>query len=234
MSRYRARLSQTEEIRGTLSGSIYRGYSAYETAVQHGYEGTEEEWLESLKGFSPSASVEQTETGATVTVTDESGETTAEIRNGTDGHSPVVTAERTDGGLVVLVDDVEIGTVNDGYTPQKGTDYFDGAPGHSPVITAERTGSKQTTVYADGVRIAEILDGYDGDDGISPVANVEKSGNTATITITDKTRTTTATVTDGTDGHTPVKGTDYWTAQDKAEIVQDVLDALPAAEEVEF
>ena len=219
MSRYRARLSQTEEIRGTLSGSIYRGYSAYETAVQHGYDGTEEEWLESLKGFSPSASVEQTDTGATVTVTDESGETTAEIRNGTDGHSPEVTAERTQGGLIIFVDDVEVGTVNDG---------------HSPVITAERSGSKQTTVYVDNVQIAQILDGYDGDDGISPVANVEKSGTTATITITDKTGTTTATVTDGTDGHTPVKGTDYWTVQDKAEIVQDVLNALPAAEEVEF
>jgi hypothetical protein len=125
MSRFRARLLRTEEeIRGTLSGSIYRGYSAYETAVQHGYEGTEEEWLESLKGFSPSASVEQTDTGATVTVTDESGETTAEIRNGTDGHSPV--------------------------------------------ITALRTGSKETTIYADNVRIAIILDGYDGDDGHTP------------------------------------------------------------------
>lgn len=31
----------------------------------------------------------------------------------------------------------------------------------------------------------------------------------------------------GADGHTPVKGTDYWTAADKAEIVNDVLAALP-------
>lgn len=28
----------------------------------------------------------------------------------------------------------------------------------------------------------------------------------------------------GADGHTPVRGTDYWTASDKAEIVEDVLD----------
>lgn len=28
-------------------------------------------------------------------------------------------------------------------------------------------------------------------------------------------------------GHTPVKGTDYWTAADQASMVQDVLDALP-------
>ena len=31
----------------------------------------------------------------------------------------------------------------------------------------------------------------------------------------------------GTDGHTPVKGTDYWTASDKAEIVAEVTAALP-------
>lgn len=32
---------------------------------------------------------------------------------------------------------------------------------------------------------------------------------------------------DGKDGKTPVKGTDYWTAADKAEIVKDTLAALP-------
>lgn len=37
---------------------------------------------------------------------------------------------------------------------------------------------------------------------------------------------------DGVDGKTPVKGTDYWTEADKAEIVEDVLAALPAAEGV--
>lgn len=37
---------------------------------------------------------------------------------------------------------------------------------------------------------------------------------------------------DGQDGKTPVKGTDYWTEADKTEIVNDVLEALPAAEGV--
>ena len=32
----------------------------------------------------------------------------------------------------------------------------------------------------------------------------------------------------------PAKGTDYWTEEDKAEIVNDVLSALPAAEGVSF
>ena len=38
----------------------------------------------------------------------------------------------------------------------------------------------------------------------------------------------------GADGHTPVKGTDYWTAADKAEIIQDILDVYPVAEEVGY
>lgn len=33
-----------------MSMDTWRGYSAYEIALQHGYAGTEEEWLESLKG----------------------------------------------------------------------------------------------------------------------------------------------------------------------------------------
>ena len=38
----------------------------------------------------------------------------------------------------------------------------------------------------------------------------------------------------GEDGKTPEKGVDYWTAQDKADIVNDVLAALPNASGVSF
>lgn len=37
----------------------------------------------------------------------------------------------------------------------------------------------------------------------------------------------------GKDGYTPVKGTDYWTEADRAAIIDDILDSLPAAEGVE-
>lgn len=39
---------------------------------------------------------------------------------------------------------------------------------------------------------------------------------------------------DGANGYTPQKGTDYWTAIDKQEMVNEVLAALPAAEEATF
>lgn len=38
----------------------------------------------------------------------------------------------------------------------------------------------------------------------------------------------------GADGHTPIKGTDYFTEEDKAEMVNAVLAALPAAEGVSY
>ena len=49
---------------GTYSRYDWRGYSAYEIAVQHGYTGTEEEWLASLHG-ADGATGPQGETGAT-------------------------------------------------------------------------------------------------------------------------------------------------------------------------
>ena len=39
---------------------------------------------------------------------------------------------------------------------------------------------------------------------------------------------------DGTDGHTPVKGTDYWTEADKQEMVSAVLAALPDGTEAAY
>lgn len=51
-------------------------------------------------------------------------------------------------------------------------------------------------------------DGANGEDGFSPSASVSKVGDTATITITDKTGTTTATVKDGAKGNKGDKGDD--------------------------
>lgn len=48
--------------------------------------------------------------------------------------------------------------------------------------------------------VTDGQDGQDGEDGFSPVATVTKAGKIATITITDKNGTTTASVSDGKDG----------------------------------
>lgn len=63
----------------------------------------------------------------------------------------------------------------------------------------------------------EELKGNPGDpgaDGFSPVASVSQTMGGAVITITDKNGTTTANITNGIDGKTPVKGVDYTDGKD--------------------
>ena len=65
-----------------------------------------------------------------------------------------------------------------------------------------------------------------GADGITPTTTVTAitgGHNVAFSYGTGDSRNTDFDVMDGQDGHTPVKGTDYWTAQDQAAMVQDVL-----------
>lgn len=59
------------------------------------------------------------------------------------------------------------------------------------------------------VKGVDYTDGEKGDPGVSPTVSVSKSGKVTTITIKDINGTNTATVNDGQDGKTPVKGVDY-------------------------
>lgn len=84
-------------------------------------------------------------------------------------------------------------------------------------------------------------DGKDGKEGFSPIAKVTETDSGAVITITDAEGTTEATVKNGRDGvdgiagkdgkdgepgYTPVKGVDYYTEAEKAEMAQDVKEAV--------
>lgn len=72
--------------------------------------------------------------------------------------------------------------------------------------------------------------GTDGKDGFSPIATVTQTDTGAVISIQDANGTTTAEIfhgENGEDGYTPVKGTDYLTTEDKNELVNLVLNALP-------
>ena len=84
-------------MRGAIDKTkVARGYSAYEIAVINGFEGTEEEWLASLRGGTSVASVTQTVTSTSsgganvmkVKLTD-GRETDFTVRNGKDGATPV-------------------------------------------------------------------------------------------------------------------------------------------------
>lgn len=71
-----------------------------------------------------------------------------------------------DGDLIRGYSAYEIYLENGGtMTEEEWLESLKGADGHTPELSSERTGSKETTIYADGVAFARILDGIDGADG---------------------------------------------------------------------
>lgn len=214
----------------TFTGAVnasYDGSSAVEIKIPNpGGNGENGE-----DGFSPIATVTQTDTGAVISITDKDGTTTATITNGKDGK------DGTDG--------------QDGYTPQKGIDYFDGQPGKDGEDGKDgvdgQPGEKgdkgdkgdpgepgQKGDKGDpgekgeqgihGEKGDKGEPGKDGADGVSAT----HSWNGTVLTITSASGTSYADLqgNPGKDGYTPVKGTDYWTDADQEAIVQQVITAL--------
>lgn len=64
------------------------GKSAYQIALKNGFEGTEEEWLESLEGkagYSPSVQLERKENGVLITAINQDWQQSQMIYDGRDG-----------------------------------------------------------------------------------------------------------------------------------------------------
>jgi hypothetical protein len=180
-------------------------------------------------GFSPIANVTQTASGAVISITDKSGTTTATIVNGKDGAK----GDKGDAGA-------------------QGNPGKDGANGKDGVsATHSWNGTTLTVTSASGTSSADLKgekgdkgDSIKGDKGDTGAAGVSVSSvkqtttssadggsNEVTVTLSNGT-TSTFTVKNGskgstgTAGKTPAKGTDYYTEADKAEMVEDVLDAM--------
>lgn len=79
-----------------------------------------------------------------------------------------------------------------------------------------------------GLKGDKGADGKDGANGITPTIGTNGNWYLGTTDTGKPSRGEKGdTGAAGADGYTPVKGTDYWTAADKAEIVNDTLAALP-------
>ena len=165
-------------------------------------------------GISPAVTVTETETGATISVTDATGTTTAELHNGTKGDKGDTGSRGADGksAYEVALQNGFTGTEADWLTSLKGQKGDTGAPGAkgAPGEKGERgekgdvgeTGEKGEkgdtgTPGKDGVK---GTDGKDGADGFSPTVTVTETSTGAIITATDKNGTTTATIKNGTSG----------------------------------
>lgn len=146
--------------------------------------------IENVRKYSlPTATVTQTATGATITVTNASGTTTANIANGKDGKDGDMGATGPQGpqGPQGLKGDK-------GDKGDAGPQGLQGAKGDTG---AKGDPGPQGVQGAKGDKGAK---GDPGDDGFSPTATVTQTATGATITITDKNGTTTANVTNGKDG----------------------------------
>lgn len=108
--------------------------------------------------------------------------------------------------------------VNTALAQARESGEFDGAPGDDGLDGVGIWAVEQTTTSAEdgGVNVVTVIK-TDGSTSTFEVRNGRK-GNGGPAGADGK---------DGADGYSPVRGTDYWTADDQASIVADVLAALP-------
>ena len=142
---------------------------------------------------------------------------------GKDGHSPVVTATKSGKTTTISVDGAAIATVEDGADGKPGAAGADGVTPHIGDNGNWYVGSTDTGKPSRGATGAPGKDGADGKpgaagaDGVTP--HIGDNGNWY-LGATDTGKPSRGAP--GASGHTPVKGTDYWTAADKQEIIDDI------------
>ena len=160
---------------------------------------------------------------------------------GKDGHSPVVTATKSGKTTTISVDGAAIATVEygadgkpgaagaDGVTPHIGDNgnwYLGGTDTGKPSRGATGAKGDAGATGPAGPAGPQGHAGAPGKDGApgAPGAQGEKGEKGEKGDPGAK----------GDPGKTPVRGTDYWTAADKQEIVNNVLAALPDGSEVSY
>lgn len=177
-------------------------------------------------GVSPTIAVEAITGGHRLTITDATGTKTVNVMDGEDGANGVGS-----GDMLAKT-----------YDPQgKKQDVF--AYVDNAVKNAVSTDDIDAAVSEalEEAKASGEFDGADGQDGADGVSCTH-SWNGTTLTVTSASGTSSAnlkgekgdTGSTGADGYTPVRGTDYWTDADKAQMVNDVIAALPDASEVSY
>lgn len=203
MAEWAAWFNRTHERDGRQYLGVF--LSAYGIAVKHGYAGTEEEWLESLRGPEGKQGIQGKPgpQGAPGTVsfdklTEEQlamliGPEGKQGVPGTDGQDGVgiqsveqTTTSTEDGGTNVVTVTKTDGTtstfyVRNGSRGSTGPAGSDGQDGVSPLVSvSEITGGHRVSIQdAGGASNFDVMDGKDGKDGQSGAAGAD--GITPTI-----------------------------------------------------
>lgn len=186
-------------------------------------------------GFSPVVEVSEIENGHSVSITDARGEKTFEIhdgRDGEDGYTPVKGIDYFDGADGAPGEKGDTGA--QGPQGEKGETGATGERGTGILVvtTAPSAYTTATGGFTPAYRIAlstvltqakvdEVLVG----DMVKYSYYTYQAGYVDASYVYLGTRVSIRGAT-GSAGTTPVKGTDYWTAEDKAEMVSEVTAAL--------
>ena len=199
----RYRPADGEDVQG------WPGYyiSSYGIAVKHGFVGTEEEWLQTLKG-EPGAPGTQGKDFRILGRYDTIAELDAAVQNPEPG-------DTYDVGVVYPYNAYMWDGVNNEWVdkgPLRGPQGTPGVPGErgvkgdkgDPGVSGVYVGSGEMpegyNVKIDPNGIPLSADDLKGADGFSPTVSVSKVGKVTTIVITDKEGTKIATIKDGEDG----------------------------------
>ena len=160
------------------------------------------------EGFSPSATVTQTENGARIAITDKNGTTYADIRNGrngvngnngSNGFSPLAEVSEVEGGVQFSVTDnrgTTTALIRNGARGERGEKGERGETALTFEVGAVTEGEQAsvTNVGTDNDIVLDFviprgeqgIQGLAGADGFSPTVEITETANGHTVTITDK------------------------------------------------
>ncbi len=183
------------------------GKSAYQIAVEQGYQGSESDWLTSLKG-------DKGEKGNT-------GAKGNPGQNGAEGKSAYAIA--VEHGYENSEDEWLLSLKGEkGDTGERGEKGETGQQGEQGPKGEKGDPGDRGLQGIPGEKGEKGDTGVAGKDGFSPIANIVKDGSVITITITDKNGTTTVTLTEG----AAVDLTPYAKVNYVDEKVQELSDSL--------
>ena len=201
---------------GETSATLYNGAngekgtdgkSAYQIAVEQGYQGSESDWLSSLKG-------DKGEKGNT-------GAKGNPGQNGAEGKSAYAIA--VEHGYENSEDEWLLSLKGEkGDTGERGEKGETGQQGEQGPKGEKGDPGDRGLQGIPGEKGEKGDTGVAGKDGFSPIANIVKDGSVITITITDKNGTTTVTLTEG----AAVDLTPYAKVNYVDEKVQELSDSL--------
>jgi hypothetical protein len=192
------------------------GLSAYEIAVKNGFVGSEQEWLNSLRGLpgrdgKDGVSASHSWNGTTLYISSASGTSAANLigpqgfpgadgRNGSDGKDGTPATHEWNGTRLTITS--ASGTSSADLQGPAGTDGKNGTDGR------------------DGTSITEVQQTeFSSEDGGINIVQVKLS-NGATSQFQIKNGSKGFPGNDGQDGKTPVKGVDYFTESEKQEVAR--------------